>query len=148
MGRDLTNRRVWVRVSRQSNHRFGSASTHVFTGNAVDDIVGRSTEELGDNGELVDVVLAGEQRLALQHLGENASRTPDVDLNVVLLPCEHDLGSAVISRRDVASHLGVLNTGETEVANLQVAVLVDENVAGLQITVDYTSRVDVFQAAL
>jgi len=32
-----------------------------------------------------------------------------------------------------------LYTGETEVADLEIAVLVDEDVAGLQVTVDDTS---------
>jgi hypothetical protein len=67
--------------------------TDVFTGNGLDDIVGRGSEQLGDDGELVDIwmsarnlettspltVLSGEQRLALQHLGKDATRTPDVD---------------------------------------------------------------------
>jgi hypothetical protein len=41
-----------------------------------------------------------------------------------------------------------LYTGETEVADLQIAVFVDEDVARLQITVDNTSGVDVFQTTL
>ena len=88
--------------------------------------------ELGDDGELVHVVLAGEERLALEHLSEDAARTPDINLDVVLLPCEHDLRRSVVSGRDVTRHLRVLYTGETEVANLEIAVLVDEDVAGLQ----------------
>jgi hypothetical protein len=41
-----------------------------------------------------------------------------------------------------------LYTGETEVADLEIAVLVDEDVARLQVTMDDTSRVDVFQTTL
>jgi hypothetical protein len=41
-----------------------------------------------------------------------------------------------------------LYTGETEVANLEIAVLVYEDVAGLQVTMDDTSGVNVFQTAL
>lgn len=94
------------------------------------------------------MVLAGEQRLALEHLGKDTSNTPDINFNIVLLPGEHDFRSSVVSRRDIAGHLGVLNTGQTEVANLQIAILVDQNVAGLQVTVDNASRVDVLQSAL
>ena len=68
--------------------------------------------------------------------------------HLVLLPSKHDLRCSVISRGDVSSHLGVLYTGETEVADLEIAVLVYENVAGLEITVDNTSGVDIFQTAL
>ena len=42
----------------------------------------------------------------------------------------------------------VLDTGETEVANLEIAVLVDKNVARLEVTVNDTGRVDIFQATL
>ena len=75
-------------------------------------------------------VLAGEEWLALEHFGKDAARGPDVDRDVVLLPGEHDLGGAVVARGDVAGHLGILDAGETKVADLEVAVLVDENVAG------------------
>lgn len=94
------------------------------------------------------MVLAGEERLALEHFGKDAPGTPDVDLDAVLLPGKHDLGGAVVARRDVAGHLGVLDTGETKVTDLEVTVLVDEDVAGLEIAVNDTSRVNVFETAL
>ncbi len=120
--------------------------THVLAGDGLDDIFWRRTEKLRDDRELVDVyertdgraamrvsrsadtndvgkrsvltVLAREERLALEHLCEDASCAPDVDCDVVLLPCEHDLGCAVVAGGDVAGHLGVLQTGEAEVADL------------------------------
>jgi hypothetical protein len=113
----------------------------------MDDIVRRGSQQLGDDGELVDVVLAGEERLALEHLSEDAAGAPDIDLDVVLLPGEHDLGGAVVAGGDVAGHLGVLDAGEAEVADLQVTVLVDEDVAGLQVAVHDAGRVHVLQAA-
>ena len=94
------------------------------------------------------MVLAREQRLALDHLGEDAPGAPDVDLDVVLLPRQHDLRRAVVSSRNVARHLGILQAGEAEVADLEIAVLVDEDVAGLEVAVDDAGRVDVFQSAL
>lgn len=94
------------------------------------------------------MVLAGEEGLALEHLGENAASAPDVHLHIVLLPGEHDLGGSVISGRDVAGHLRVLNTCKTEVANFQVAVLVNKDVGRLEVTVDDTSGVDIFQTTL
>lgn len=110
----------------------------VFGADGLDNLVWWCAEKLSDDGELVDVVLAWEERLALEHFGEDASGTPDVDGNVVLLPGEHDLGSTVVSCADVSSHLRVLDTGEAEIADLQIAVLVDKNVAWLQVTVDDT----------
>lgn len=74
-------------------------------------------------------VLAREQRFPFQHLCENTPRTPDIYRDVVLLPGEHDLRRAVVPRRDVTRHLRVLYSGKTEIANLQITVLVHENVA-------------------
>lgn len=118
-------------------------------------------------------VLAREQRFSFQHLREDTSRTPDIDRDVILLPSEHDLRRTVIPCRDVARHLRVLYSGKAKVADFQVAVLVDENVARFlrrsqkkrqeklsnkhilrekkityEIAVDDTSRVHVFQATL
>jgi hypothetical protein len=64
------------------------------------------------------------------------------------LPCEHNLRRSVVSGRDIAGHLGVLDTCKAKVANLQIAVLVDENVGGFEITVDDAGGVDVFQTTL
>ena len=113
----------------------------------MDNIIRWSTEELSNDGELVDVILSWEQWLALQHLGEDTSCRPDVDLDVVLLPCKHDLWRSVVSRRNVTGHLWVLNARKTEIANLQVAVLVDEDVGWLEIAVDDTGGVDILQSA-
>lgn len=94
------------------------------------------------------MVLSGEERLALEHLGEDATSAPDIDFHVVLLPGEHDLGGSVVSGGDVASHLRVLDSSETEVANLEIAVLVDEDVAGLEVAVDDAGRVHVLETPL
>lgn len=94
------------------------------------------------------MVLSGEERLALEHLGKDAGGAPDVHLDVVFLPCEHDLGRPVIPRRDVARHLRVLDPREAKVANLQVAVLVDQDIARFEVSVDNAGRMDVFQASL
>ena len=65
-------------------------------------------------------VLAREQWLALEHFRKNAAGTPDVDRDVVFLPGQHDFRSTVVSRRDVASHLRVLDSCEAEITDLQV----------------------------
>lgn len=111
-------------------------------------IVWWSTQKLCDDRELVDVILSREQRLALQHLCKDTSRTPDVNLDIIFLPCEHDLGGSVVSRGDISGHLRILNTSEAEIANLEIAVLVDEDVAGLEITMDDACRVDILETTL
>lgn len=94
------------------------------------------------------MILAREERSTSQHLGEDAPRTPDIDLDVVLLPCQHDLGGTVVARRDVASHLGVLDTGEAKVADLEVAVFVDEDVAWFEVSVDDAGGMYILEASL
>lgn len=82
------------------------------------------------------MVLAGEQRLSFQHLGENTACTPDVDFHVIFLPCKHDFRGSVVSRRNIAGHLGVLDTSKAKIANFQIAVFVDKDVAGFEVAVN------------
>lgn len=123
-------------------------SSYVFAANGLNNIIRRSSQKFCDDGELVHVVLSREQGLALEHFCEDAARTPDVDLDVVFLPCKHDLWGAVVTGGHVSGHLGILYTSQAEIADLQIAVLVYKNVARLQVTVDNTSGVDIFQTTL
>lgn len=94
------------------------------------------------------MILSWEKRLALQHLSEDAPRTPDINLDIVFLPCKHDLRRSVVSCRDISSHLGVLQTRKTEIADLEVAIFVHEDVAGLEIAMDDACGVDILKTAL
>lgn len=124
------------------------SNSYVLTADRLNNIIRRSSKKLGNDGELVHMVLAGEEWLALEHFGENAARAPDIHLHVVLLPREHNLRRSVVSCRDIACHLWVLYTGKAKIANLEIAVLVDQDIARLQVTMDDTGRVHVFQATL
>ena len=99
---------------------------------------------------LLDVVVAGEERLAAVQLGQYAAHAPHVYLVVVLLAAAHHLGRAVPARHDVLGELVVGlffgAAGEAEVADLEVAVGVEEEVGRLQVAVDDVGGVDVFQA--
>jgi len=114
----------------------------------MDDIFWGCPKKLGDDRELIDMILSRKQRLALQHLCEDTSCTPDINLHIILLPCEHDLRGSVVSCRDISGHLGILNTCETEVADLQIAILIYKNVAGLEISMDNAGGVDILQTTL
>ena len=94
------------------------------------------------------MILSGKQGLALEHFRKDAACTPDIDLNIVFLPCEHNFRCAVVAGGNVSGHLGVLYTGQAEIADLQIAVLVDKDVAGLQVTVNDTGGVNIFQTTL
>lgn len=113
-----------------------------------DHIIRRLTQQLCNHTELIDMILSGEKRSTQEHLGEDTSRTPDIDFFIVPAPSEHDLGGAVIPGRNVTGHFVLLDTGQTEVADFQIAVFVDEDVAWFEIAVDDPGRVDVFETAL
>lgn len=124
------------------------AKSYVLTGNCVDNIIRWCTQELSDDRELVDVILSREQWLALQHLCEDTPSTPDINLDIVFLPCQHDLRCSVVSGRDISGHLRILDAGQTEIADLKITVLVDKDVAGLQIAMNDTGRVHIFKTTL
>ena len=73
-----------------------SVSTYVLAANSLNNIVWWRTEKLGNDGELVHMVLAREERLSLQHLCKDAAGAPNINLDVVLLPGEHDLRGTVV----------------------------------------------------
>lgn len=121
---------------------------YVLAAYRLDNLVGWGAQQLCDDGELVDVVLAWKEGFSFQHLRKDTPCAPYVDLHIVLLPREHNLRRAVVSRRHVSCHLWVLDTRKAKIADLEVAILVDKDVAGLQVAVDDSCRVYVFQTAL
>lgn len=74
-------------------------------------------------------VLSWEQGLSFQHFSKDTASTPDINSDIILLPSQHDLGCTIISGGYVTCHLRILDTSKTEIANLEIAVLVDEDVA-------------------
>ena len=123
-------------------------AAHVFAANGLNNIIWGCSQELCDDGKLVHVILAREQRFALEHFCEDATCAPNIDFYVVLLPSEHDLRCSVVARRDVTRHLRILYAGQTEIANLEIAVLVDQDVARFQVSVYDSRGVNVFQTTL
>lgn len=132
----------------QLHSNFQTLFSYIFAADGLNNIIWGRAEKFCNDGELVDVVLARKEWLALEHFCKNAACTPNIYLHIIFLPGKHNLGSSVVSRGDVAGHLWVLYTGQTKVANLEIAVLVYEDVAGLEIAVHHTGRVDIFQATL
>lgn len=78
---------------------------------------------------------------------------PGQVVNECLLVNKHDLRRAVPPRRDVFGHEGrvlvrcrVEPTAQAEVADLQLTVGVDKQVARFEVSMNYRSRVDVLHA--
>jgi hypothetical protein len=126
-------------------------------------LVGRA-HEVGDELQLVDVVLPGEDGAAQQHLSKDASDGPHVDGRCVVR-VRDQLGGTVPQRDDVLGEgrtrlhvvraLGVgdlrvgcgRGAGEAKVADLQVEVSVDEEVGRLEVAVDHVGGVHEVHAA-
>ena len=92
---------------------------------------------------LVDGWGSGKHGLAVEHLADEAAERPDVDGLAVVLASEEQFGRPVPPGGDVVSHhddfvvIGLLHeSDQSEVAELGVAVLVDEYVGGLEVAVD------------
>ena len=109
---------------------------YVLTAYSLNDVVRGRTKQFRDDGELIDMVFSREERFALEHFSEDASCAPNIDFDVIFLPREHDLGSSIVSRRDVTGHLRILNACKAEVADFEVAILVNQNITRLQVAMN------------
>jgi len=90
--------------------------------------------------QLVFVVVAGEQRTAGDELCEDAAYRPNVDRGVVVLASHQDVGRAVPQGHDLVSEVLDRDTEgacQTKVCKLQDAFAVDQEVLGLQISVEH-----------
>jgi hypothetical protein len=97
----------------------------------------------------VHVVAAGEERAAVDELHEDAADGPDVDGRRVVGGVEQQLGRAVPPRHHVLRHHVAVGgrARQPEVADLEVAVGAEQQVAGLEVAVDHAGGVDVLEPA-
>ena len=114
------------------------------------DLFVRRAEYAEDAVDLVNLRLALEQRIFAQQLTHDAPEAPHVDSGAVKPLAEEQLGGAVPERhhhvRVRPQRIRVL-PGQAKVANLQLALVVDQHVAGLQVPVQNPVIVQVTHAA-
>ena len=121
-------------------------------------VLGRRAERGDDHLQLLQRVAPREERFAAQQLGEDASDRPDIDGGPVVLVLDEELGRAVPPRRhilgevllrvlfgDIVAKVGAAR--HPEVGDAQIAVLVDEDVARLEVAVEHVRRVHRLEAA-
>lgn len=99
---------------------------------------GRSAQNAEDLEDLVDLGVTREKRLTGSHLGEDAANGPHVNTSGVLAATEQNFGRAVPESDDLVGVSAERNTkgaSQTKIGQLQVALLVDEQVLRLQVTV-------------
>ena len=99
---------------------------------------------------MVEGGVAREQGLAQQQLPHYAANAPDISAFFVGLRPQENLGGSVPAGGDFLSEHNVLlraisgkTPGQAEIANLQMAIGIDEYVAGLEVPVDDLSRVQI-----
>ena len=150
----VDGQRVRLGVEAREGHAGGvgqgaDVAARLLAGDEVQVVLVGRADEVDDELELVDVVLAGEQRLAAQQLREDAAHGPHVDGEGVLVAGEQQLGRAVPPRDDVLGHEALLGAGarEAKVADLEVAARVEQQVGRLEVAVQHVGRVDVLEAA-
>jgi hypothetical protein len=78
----------------------------------------------------------GEHLLTDEHFVEDETSAPDIALLVVLFEFEH-FGGCVEGRASSLGHLHLHVAGESEVGDLEFLILVEENVVGLEISVQF-----------
>ena len=78
----------------------------------------------------------GEHFLADEHFVEDEPGTPDIALLVVVLVVE-DFGCGVEGSAGAFGHHDVDISGESEVSDFELLVLIEEDVVGLEVTVDF-----------
>ena len=97
-------------------------------------------ERLHDGGELVEVRVSGKEGLAREALGKETADGPDVDLCAVRVVADKELWRAVPASGNVLcvppSVSGGEHAGKAKVAQLEDAVLGQQQVLGLDIAVD------------
>ena len=87
-------------------------------------------------------ILSWEEWLSTQHLRQNTSHGPDINGLSVLLESQHDLRRTVPSRGNILGHETAVvflrggRASKSEIANLQVAVGVQQQVRRLQVAVE------------
>jgi hypothetical protein len=82
--------------------------------------------------------MSREKRPPQHHFRKDTTSTPDIDLSIISLPGEHDFGCSVVSGADVAGHLRPFKTSLTKITEFEITVLVDQNIALFEFTVEDT----------
>mmetsp|Transcript_5011 Transcript_5011/g.8544 ORF Transcript_5011/g.8544 Transcript_5011/m.8544 type:complete len:261 (-) Transcript_5011:25-807(-) len=101
---------------------------------------GRGAPDFEDFVELVLLVLAGEQGSLRHDLGEDAADGPYVDRGVVVFRAHEDVGGPVPEGHDLVGevlHGDAESSSQAEVSQLEHSLPVDEQVLGLEVSVQH-----------
>lgn len=122
--------------------------TYILAIHSFHDLFGRLAQGLSDKRKLVHMVFSREERLSWHHFRQNAPDTPDIYSIAIFLPCQHDLRCSIVSCCDIACHLVVLLSSQSEIADFQITIFVDQEIAGFKVTVNHPGWMKIFQSTL
>lgn len=136
-GNDSRNFSVYIDISawRSRNLDIG---LHISAVYPLNNLLRWVSQNLRDDRELVNMVFTWKEGRSPEHLGKNASCAPHVNGVAIFLPCQHDFWGPVISCHDIAGHLVVLLPRESKITNFKITIVVNEEILGLQVTMDNT----------
>ena len=97
----------------------------------------RGAKQAEDLAQLLDLVLAGKERIARQQLAEDAPERPDVDFGPVARRAEEEFGGPVPQGDDklgeIRGRWGGCVACHAEVCELDLTAVVEEEVRGFQV---------------
>jgi hypothetical protein len=99
----------------------------------------RCSEYTYNSLNLIKIILSGEQRRPSKKLRKNTANTPHIDLLRVLTRAQNYFRSAVPSCNDVLGqiiHSLIKSSCQPQIANFQISIFVQEEVAGLEVSVN------------
>ena len=102
-------------------------------------IIWQGTQQFLDQKQLVHLVIARKDRLPVDQFPQNTGNGPHVGTFAILGVAEEQLGRAVPACGDIVRDRLVRlrqQTGEAEVTQLELIALVDQEVFGLDVSVD------------
>ena len=114
----------------------------------------RLPNQIGNHHHLFLLGLSGKERFSSNELSQNTTNTPYIDGSSVLAPGKNDFRCAVPSRGNIVCqacrrcHQSVdIGTCQAKVTDFQIAVGVNQQISRLQITMQDSTGVNVFQTA-
>jgi len=138
---------------KRANVLLGTGGTHT-----AESILGWGPQIVQDLVELVNVISALEDWLSEEELCENAPHRPNVDGGRVVGETQHNFWRSIPSSGNIFSHEALVGTslgvgtspggvasGETEVADFELAVGINQEVTRLEITMDDVRRMNVLR---
>jgi len=167
LGQKVDRKGVRVGVKRRErNARLDRKGSNVILSprraNASEGIFAGRTKIVKNLIQLVHVISSFEDGLSAKEFRENASDGPNINSGRVVCEAQHDLRSSVPPSGDVLRHESLVASGlgwrgsssrrgitasQPEIADLEFAVGIDEQIAGLQVSVEDIGRVNVLETA-